>query len=144
MAIKYIRYTPKITHANTTYVDIDKQDMLWLQTELIRYLSVMGEIDNHKNTDLQQIMKFYWYKKTKTLPRGINGMNSPLTFVSGLVNNLVFGTQRDLSTVVLDSIENISNQMVLLEDAISDIKTQKSTITSVNIKFIQNIIQFSK
>ena len=133
MSIRIIKYIPKVTNARTTYVDIDKSDMMWLQSELIRYLSFMGEIDGHRNEDLRQIMKYWWYKRTASLPKGMNGQNSPLTFTAGLVNNLVYGTQQDLSQIVLDGIENVSNQIVLLEDAI---KTVNTINQSTNIKFV--------
>lgn len=138
MSIKIIRYVPKITNAKTTYVDIDKQDMLWLQSELIHYLSIMGEIDGHRNEDLRQIMKYYWYKRSSTLPKGVNGQNSPLTFIAGLVNNLVYGSQRDLTIATLESIENISNQMVLLCDAIHHLNTVELNVS--NIKFATAIL----
>lgn len=136
MTIKVIKYLPKITNAKTQYVDIDQQDMLWLQTELIRWLSLMGEIDGHRNEDLRQIMKAWWYKRSKTLPKGYHGQNSPLTFISGLVNNLMFGTQHNLSTTVLDGIENVSAQINLLEDAIKDLNTINTTTNGQVIKFM--------
>lgn len=136
MSFKVIKYLPKVTNARTQYVDIDKQDMLWLQTELIRWLSLMGEIDGHRNEDLRQIMRFWWYKRNKSLPKGYHGQNSPLTFVSGLVNNLMFGSQYNLSTIVLDGIENVSAQINLLEDAITDLNTINTTTNRQPIKFV--------
>lgn len=139
--MKIIKYTPKITSAKTTYVEIDKDDMLWLQTTFIRWLSVMGELEGHRNEDLRQVMKLWWHKRSATLPKSKNGQNSPLTLVSGLINNLMFGNQNDLSTTTLDAIENISNQMVLLEAAITDLNivTQHS---SESIKFMVSIVPF--
>ena len=138
--MRIIKYLPKVTNARTTYVDIDVQDMYWLQSELIRYLSLMGEIDGHRNEDLRQIMKYWWYKRTKLLPKSTHGQNSPLTFVSGLVNNLMFGTQYNLTTHVLDGIEYVSQQIHLLEDAISDLNTIKTT-RGERIKFVQSWFQ---
>lgn len=135
MSIKIIKYIPKVTNARTQYVDIDKSDMLWLQSELIHWLSIMGEIEGHRNEDLRQIMKYWWYKRTGTLPKGHHGQNSPLTFTAGLVNNLVYGTQRDLTTHTMDGIENISNQIVLLCDAIKDLNTINLNTQASNVKF---------
>lgn len=132
--MRLIKYIPKVTSARTQYVDIDKNDMIWLQTELIRWLSLMGEIDGHRNEDLRQIMRFWWYKRTKVLPKGQQGQNSPLTFVAGLVNNLMFGTQYNLSTHVMDGIEYISSQINQLEEALKELETTKGN-NSDTIKF---------
>lgn len=137
--IRTIRYIPKATSAKTQYVDIDKQDMEWLQTELIRWLAIMGEQDNSHNDEVKQIMKYWWYKKTSTLPKGKEGQNSPLTFVAGIVNNLVFGSTRDLSTVYIDSLENISANMVLFEEALNELNTL-SDRKPEKIKFLHAIL----
>ena len=125
--MRIIKYIPKVTNARTQYVEIDSNDMYWLQSELVRYLSLMGEIDGHRNEDLRQLMRFWWYKRNKVLPKSTQGQNSPLTFVSGLVNNLMFGNQYNLSTHVLDGIEYISSQIHQLELAIEDLDTIKTT-----------------
>ena len=137
--IKTIKYMPKQTNARVQYIDLDRDDMEWLQTEMLRWLALMGELDGSHNDDVKQIMKYWWYKKTQTLPKGKQGQNSPLTFVSGLVNNLVFGDTRDLTTVYLDCIENISSNIVLFEEAIKDLNTLSST-ESEKIKFVNSIL----
>lgn len=137
--IKTISYNPKFTTAKTQYIDIDSSDMDWLKTEMIRWISLMGEMDGSNNNDVKQIMKYWWYKKSNTLPKGKEGQNSPLTFISGLVNNLVFGSTRDLTTVYLDSIENISSNMVLFEEAITEVNTLPKK-TPEKIKFILSIL----
>lgn len=133
--IRTIKYIPKATTAKTQYVDIDRGDMEWLQTEMIRWLAMMGELDGSHNDDVKQIMKYWWYKKTATLPKGKEGQNSPLTFVSGIVNNLVFGSTQDLTTRYLDSLENISANMVLFEEAMNDVNTLSGKVPE-KIKFI--------
>ena len=121
MTIRTIRYLPKITSARTTYVDIDKGDMTWLQTELIRYLSVMGELSVSRNEDVRAVLKTWWEKRTATLPKGIHGQNTPRSFVAGLLNNLMFGSQNNLSTIQMDAIQNITAIMVQFLDAVSAI-----------------------
>ena len=123
--MKIIKYIPKITSARTQYVELDKQDMSWLQSELIRYLSVMGELDGNRNEDIRQIMRFWWYKRSKVLPKGNQGQNSPLTFTAGLVNNLVYGTQNNLSTATMDGIEYVSSQIHQLEEAMNEFDKTK-------------------
>lgn len=139
MTIRAIKYLPKNTTANTQYVDLDIDDMSWLKTEMIRWVCLMGELDGSHNDDVKQIMKYWWYKKNSSLPKGKEGQNSPLTFVSGLVNNLVFGTTKDLTTKYLDSIENISNNMVLFEEALNDVNTLSGS-HPVQIKFVIAIL----
>ena len=130
--MRFIKYVPKVTNnTKTQYVTIDKDDMLWLQSELIRWLSVMGELDGNRNIDLKQVMRYWWYKRTNSYPKSKNGQNSPLTMVAGLVNNLMFGTQKDLSVTTLQAIEDISNQMVLLEDAIKDLNITDEMIVKL-------------
>ena len=55
--IKTIRYIPKNTNAKVQYIDIDKEDMAYLQTEMLRWLALMGEMDGSHNDDVKQIMK---------------------------------------------------------------------------------------
>ena len=137
--MKIIKYIPKITSAKTQYVDIDAEDMVWLQTELIRWLALLGELDGDRNEDVRQIMRFWWYKRSKLLPKGHQGQNSPLTFVSGLINNLMFGTQRNLSTSVMEGIEYISGQIHALEQALEEVN--KVSPKSDTIKFSMSLIK---
>jgi hypothetical protein len=108
---KTIKYMPKTTQAKTEYREIDPEDMAWLQTELIRWLAHGSEIQQRRDEDAEYFVKHWWTKRTQTLPRGQHGPNSPQSFVGGTVNNLVFGSQRDLSNKQMDSIQNISNVM---------------------------------
>lgn len=138
--MRYIKYIPKVTNAKTQYVTIDNDDMIWLQTEFIYWLSLMGMLDVNRNEDIRQVMKHWWYKRTGSLPKGATGQNSPLSLVSGLLNNLLFGTQHDLSTHTMDSIENISAQMVLFEQALEQISI--NTRSSEQIKFLLALSPF--
>jgi hypothetical protein len=108
MNSKTIKYIPKITNSKNEYRAILPEDMQFLQTELIRWLSVMGELSISKDADSKWVSQHFWLKRTETLPKGKNGLNSPCSFVSGLLNNLLFGEQRDLSSVQMDSLENLS------------------------------------
>lgn len=121
MTIRTIRYLPKITSARTTYVDLDKADTAWLQVELIRYLSLCGELSISRNEDVRAVMKTWWTKRTATLPKGNSGQNSPLSFCAGLLNNLMFGTQVNFSTTQLDALQNISATMIMFLDAVKEI-----------------------
>lgn len=124
--MKTIKYLPKVTNAKTTYCEIDKTDMAWIQTQLIRYLSVMGEMSVSRDKDVGSVLSVWWTKRSPSLPKGSTGQNSPLSFVSGLLNNLLFGTQRDISDIQMNALVNISAVMVQFFDAIEAIdKTKK-------------------
>lgn len=138
--MRYIKYIPKVTNAKTQYVTIDPNDMVWLQTEFIYWISLMGMLDVHRNEDIRQVMKYWWYKRSSTLPKGTTGQNSPLSLVSGLLHNLMYGTQHDLSTSTMDSIENISAQMVLFQQALYEISI--NTRSSEQIKFVIGLSPF--
>jgi len=134
MSIRIIKYIPKITNAKTQYVDIDNNDMVWLQSELIRYLSTMGELDGHRNNDVRQLLKQWWYKRTSLLPKGVNGQNSPLTFVSGILNNIMWGNQRNLSVVQMESLEYISSMLCQFLEAIHELNITPTN--EYNSKFV--------
>jgi hypothetical protein len=83
--------------------------MEFLQSELIRWLALMSEIDMARDEDSKWVNTQWWHKRTETLPRGREGSNTPASFTGGLVNNMVFGTQRDLTDKQMDAIQNISH-----------------------------------
>lgn len=140
---KQITYDPKITMANTQYNQISQDDMSWLLKELMRYLAYVSALQNHKNEDLQAILKQWYKKRTSTLPKGKNGLNSPETFIGGLLNNLMFGNQNDLSDVQMDAIMNISSHMSQLYDATVEFNLQPKECKMVPIIFHQRIFTIS-
>lgn len=137
--MKEILYDPKHTNARTQYNQIETKDMDWLKIELIRYMSLMGELKKSKNRDITAIINQWYTKKTETLPKGREGWNTPETFISGLLNNLMFGTQNDLSDIQMDAIQNISCKMALIYDAISEMKLQPNTEPMCEITFRQRL-----
>ncbi len=122
--IKTIKYIPKTTGARTQYREIDAEDMSWLQTELIRWMANANELGQKRDEDSEYFTRQWWMKRTQTLPKGQWGPNSPSSFIGGTVNNLVFGTQRDLSDKQMDSIQNISMIMGQAFEGCSQIRFQ--------------------
>jgi hypothetical protein len=104
-----IQYIPKITSARTNYREISQEDMDWLQLELIRWLSLMAECDQYRDEEVKFVRDQWWHKRTSTLPKGKEGQNTPCSFIGGLVNNIMFGEQRDLSDKQMDAITNVSH-----------------------------------
>lgn len=135
MTIRTVKFMPKITNARTQYCDIDSKDMALIQMEMIRYLSVMGEMSINRNEDIRSVLKTWWTKRTSSLPKGSTGQNSPLSFVSGLLNNIAFGTQYNLSTIQMTAIENISAIMVNFLEAIEEIDRTTATRNNESIIF---------
>ena len=106
---RVIKYIPKATSARTEYREISVEDMAFIQQELIRWLALMSELDMSRDEDSKWVRDQWWHKRSDSLPKGVEGQNTPGSFTGGLVNNLVFGTQRDLTNKQMDAIQNISH-----------------------------------
>lgn len=122
---KQINYDPKTTSARTQYNEISQQDMLFVQMELVRYMSLMGELKKNRDREVQNIINQWYCKRTQTLPKGKDGWNTPESFIAGLLNNLMFGNQNDLSQIQMDALENISANMELIYDAVKGLNLQQ-------------------
>lgn len=109
---KIITYIPKQTAARTEYREITPEDMAWLQQQFIRYLSLMAERDLNPSDDNKWILNEFWHKRTSKLHKGrVNDsyrQNTPCSVIGGLVNNLVFGSQRDLTDKQMEDIQFVS------------------------------------
>jgi hypothetical protein len=121
---KHIKYFPKNTSARTTYLELNDDDLAWLKTELIKWLASMTESATRHDELWKEVLGLYWNKKTQTLPKSKEGPNSPATFIAGLINNLVFGAQRDISERQMEGIRDISNNLSQLVDEIDNIVFQ--------------------
>jgi len=124
MATRTIKYFPKTTTAKTVYLELPEEEVAWLKTELIRWLAIMTESDIVHDTQWKSVLALYWNKKTQSLPKSKTGPNSPATFVAGLINNLVFGSQRDITERQMEGIRDISNSLTQLDDTIDAIQFQ--------------------
>jgi hypothetical protein len=136
-----INYDPKTTSAKTQYNKIDQKDMDLVQAELIRYLSLMGELSKNRDREVQNILNQWYRKRTQTLPKGKDGQNTPESFISGLLNNIMFGNQNDLSQIQMDALENISANMELIYDAVRGLELQPNTKDIEKITFRQRLFQ---
>lgn len=136
-----INYDPKTTQAKTQYNKLDKRDMDLVQAELIRYLSLMGELSKNRDREVQNIINQWYRKRTQTLPKGKDGWNTPESFISGLLNNIMFGNQNDLSQIQMDALENISANMSLIYDAVKGLELQPNTKDIEKLEFRQRLFQ---
>lgn len=138
---KQINYEPKITSAKTQYNQLDPIDMAFVHSQLIRYMALMGELSKNRDREVQNIITHWYRKRTQTLPKGKDGWNTPETFISGLLNNLMFGNQNDLSQLQMDALENISANMSIIYDAVKNLNLQPNTTDIEKIEFRQKLFQ---
>jgi len=141
-----IFYNTKVTSANTTYLDITPEDIQFLISKCIQMQSYMGELSLVKEKEVRDVYKWYT-TSTKTLPysSGMKRYNSPQSFVSGTINNLMFGTQREITEVQAEHLQNIVNSFQQLTEAIQSdykIKLQKEA-DSQSILFVENLLHFN-
>lgn len=119
--IRTIFYTPKVTAARTEYRALNDEDLAWLKTELIKYLANMSERDLNPSEDNQWILNRFWHRRTDKLHKGrvedTYRQNTPCSFVGGMVNNLVFGTQKDITAKQMEDLEFISQAMATITDS---------------------------
>ena len=108
--MKTIKYIPKVTSARTEYREIDPEDQQWLQVELVRWLAMIGELDQTHDEDIRLFRDSWWHRKSKDLSKGHLGPNSPCSIVAGIVNNMMFkaAPQRDFTEKQMRDIEYIS------------------------------------
>jgi hypothetical protein len=111
--MRTIKYVPKATAARTEYREIDGDDDMWIRTELIRWLALVGELDQTHDEDLRLFRDAWWHRKSKTLSKGHLGPNSPCSVVAGIINNMMFKEtpQRDLTSKQMSDLELISQTL---------------------------------
>jgi hypothetical protein len=119
MTLRTIKYIPKITSARTEYREIDANDIMDIQQQLIRWLAYMSELDMSHDEDLRAVREQFWHRRTKMLPQGREGQNTPASFIGGIVNNMMFGQQRDLTDRQCEGIEYVSKWMAELDPQVS-------------------------
>jgi len=139
-----IYYTKKITGAGTTYMNIEQPELDDLISKLIALQSFMSELSLSTNSEIKEVVKWYM-KPSKTLPhnRIFGKSNSPCSFVAGIVNNLAFGNQKDLSLVQAEHLQNIINNSIMLIDVIKDMGFDLQKNQSYqNILFVEQLFEF--
>ena len=110
MQTRVIKYIPKITHSGTEYRELDPEDLAWIQTQLVRYVVIMGELDQNHDEDSRWVRDHWWHKRTNKVHKGQFGQNTPCSIVSGIINNMMFKDtpQRDFTNKQMEDIEYVS------------------------------------
>lgn len=140
-----IFYNKKVTSANTTYLETSNEDTQFLISKCIQMQAYMGELSLTKEKEVRDVYKWYT-SPTKTLPysSAMKRNNSPQSFVSGVINNLMFGSQRELTEIQAEHLQNIINSFQQLSEAICDgykIKLQKEA-DQQSVLFVENLLTF--
>ncbi len=105
----------------------------------------MGELSLTRDKEVRDVYKWYT-TSTKTLPysSSMKRYNSPQSFIAGIINNLMFGTGRDISEIQSEHLQNIINTYQQLTDCIGTeykIRLQKEANTDT-VLFVENIMRF--
>ena len=143
--IRKIFYNRKVTSANTTYLSISEEDTQFLISKCIQLQSYFGELSLVKDKDVRDVYKWFT-TPTKTLPysNSMKRYNSPQSFISGTLNNIMFGSQREITETQSEHLQNIINNYQQLSDCLSDeykIRLQKEANTE-SVLFVENILRF--
>lgn len=142
MTVRKIHYDIKVTASNTQYVLMNIQDQNWITMKLIEMQSYMNELSISSNKDAKEITKF-WYTPTRTLPFNtyLKKHNSYASFCAGLLNNQLFGNQRDFTVIQIEHLGNCINyftQLRLLIEQDLKIQLQKNPDTNT-VAFVQQL-----
>jgi hypothetical protein len=130
-----INYTTKNTQATTIYVQLEDEDRELLIQSLMAINFYMGELSISPDKEIRDFTKWY-ITPNKKYPYNskLKKNNSPQSLISGVLSNLLFGTQRDFSLTQLDLVQEISNTAV---DIIEVIKDEKTISLQENPKYLK-------
>ena len=105
-----IGYNHKNTKSNNTYISINKQDNDTFYKNVLAINAYMQELALSNDPDIKAFIK-WWRGSDKKYPynKRLGKYNTPETMMAGLINNVLYGNQRDLSVEQLPFYEEITN-----------------------------------
>ena len=121
--MRKIYYNIKATTASTNYMDISKEDMDFLINQVIQMQSYMSELSICPDKEIRDVVK--WYNTpNKSLPYHSKWKkhNSPSSYIAGILNNHLYGSQRDIREVQAQHLQNILNMFVDITEALTELK----------------------
>lgn len=124
MATHKIKYIIKDTRSNNTYIQINTRDELIFYQTLVSINSYMQELCLGTDVDIINITD--WFRSPdKRFPynKRLSRRNTPESMIAGLMNNMFFGNQKDLSLDQLPYYEEIINTCI---DIIETMRDKKS------------------
>ena len=110
-----IGYSIKNTKSNNTYIQMSKNDSDKFLHTILSLNSYIQELSLSNDPDIQAFIN--WYRKPdKRFPynKRCDRRNTPESMIAGLINNMVFGNQENLSVEQLPYYEEIINTSVEL------------------------------
>lgn len=120
---------------------LQKEDTTYLINQVIAIQSYMSELSLCPDKDVRDLMK--WYRDpNKSLPYHSKWKkyNSPQTFISGTLNNIMFGNQQDLSEIQGQHLQNIINNFTGIVEALKDMKIDlQKNHTPESVMFTENL-----
>lgn len=133
-----INYEVKSTRSNNTYIEISGNDHNMLMMNILSINSYMQELCLSTDPLLKPFTN-WWRSPNKKYPynKRLGKRNTPETMIAGLINNILFGTQEDLSLEQIEFYEEIINQCV---EIIEEIKV--ATGISLQSKSLMHKITF--
>jgi len=108
-----INYQIKDTKSNNTYVEISVRDEAIFLKTLLSINSYMQELCLSSDPDIS-LAREWWRSGDKRFPynKRLAKRNTPETMVAGLLNNMIFGNQDNLSLEQLPFYEEIVNSSI--------------------------------
>lgn len=121
-----INYSIKNTNSNNTYIQMDQKDHDVFIRSILSINSFMQELCLSTDIDIKQINN-WWRSPDKRFPynKRLGKRNTPETMIAGLINNMVFGKQENLSLEQLPYYEEIVNTCVEIIETVEMAKQIK-------------------
>jgi hypothetical protein len=117
--MQQIYYDIKYTSAKTDYLSLDQQDMATVQISALGVLTYLTELSISNNQDMCNFTNWFTTQDRRYHYNSrLRCHNSPQSFLAGILNNLQFGKQRDLSLMQLQTLQDIVNTCVDVIDLI--------------------------
>lgn len=121
-----INYSIKNTKSNNTYIQMDQKDHDVFIRSILSINSFMQELCLSTDIDIKHINN-WWRSPDKRFPynKRLGKRNTPETMIAGLINNMVFGKQENLSLEQLPYYEEIVNTCVEIIETVEMAKQIK-------------------
>lgn len=118
-----ISYDTKTTSATTQYVTLTEKDQQVLIDSIMSLNNFIQEVSIAGDQDIRGFTKWYVTSNRKyPYNTRLSKYNSPQSIIAGILNNLLWGTQRDFSLLQLELIQDINNILVDLVEVIKEEK----------------------
>jgi hypothetical protein len=117
-----INYDIKYTAANTDYVSLDDNDMATVQITVLSILTYMTELSIARDKRIRDFTTVWFTQPDKRYHYNskLKKYNSPQSYLAGILNNIQFGNQRDLSLLQLQTLQDIINTSVDVITAVEE------------------------